>query len=198
MWISWSLYEWCRRWAAVSEDQRNRFCPCEASKVKHFGLNNRKKKVLKRRVSYTMILFYSSSTWASSGEQSSQVRPVSRGTKSSALARELGGVEETRGGDWSEEETLKKKIIINHQHSTHQSETTTSFHPIIPLHQRVIFRDISLVNESSKAGSRHTRRHLQTTQSQLYISLLPAAALCWSALKTFDYRPQSASDQRQQ
>lgn len=192
MWISSSLYEWCRRWAAVLETTETSFVHVRREKVKHFGLNNRNK-VLKRRVSYTVILFYSSSTWANSREQSSPVRPVSRGTKSPALARELGGVEETRviwRGD------LKKKK--NHQHSTRQSETMTSSHPIIPLHQRVIFRDISLVNESSAAGSRRTLRRLQTTQSQLYIFLLPAAALCSSALKTFDYRPRSTSDQRQQ
>ena len=89
-------------------------------------------------------------------EKPSQVRHISHRTKPSAVAQELGRAEETRGGDWSEEETLKKKIK-NHQHSTRQSETVTSFHPIIPLHQRVIFHDISLVNESSKAGSRHSQ-----------------------------------------
>ena len=89
-------------------------------------------------------------------EKPSQVRHISHRTKPSAVAQELGRAEETRGGDWSEEETLEKKIK-NHQHSTRQSETVTSFHPIIPLHQRVIFHDISLVNESSKAGSRHSQ-----------------------------------------
>lgn len=193
MWISSSLYEWCRRRAAVLETTETGFVHVRREKVKHFGLNNRKKRCL--RGEFPTLWFYSTQAAPEQTLENSRGRsgPFHAGQnrllwpESSAVLKRL---------EWSEEETLKKKK--NHQHSTRQSETMTSSHPIIPLHQRVIFRDISLVNESSEAGSRRTLRRLQTTQSQLYIFLLPAAALCSSALKTFDYRPRSTCDQRQQ